>query len=853
MKKGNFCKLLNKLIHYGHSPNCRQLQYLSNTLGVYTKVKDDLGVLEVEDSASARGQVMTQLLTHWTSLPLSRHHQQPDGASLALALEAAKLSYHAQEVSNMAAASSFGSQVDINKPLVFHTPLPSRSASPQKLPSLKEEEKNGSPKKEKRKGGEKTSHSNSDSGVFTSESSKENDEKDEKEETKPTKKLKRTLRRKPISYRVKKKNEENESSTSVETSVESKDKVPELELPPVNKKHHLQVAERPEFVSPKTPQKLPSINTHSRTANNHRKKHNEDRINKGKKIVEHKSNSGSLITNDPPGADNEVKTDLKVQKRQRPPPFPNRRSKSEEVTSSKSPRKIKKTESGKEEAPRTSETLVVDVGRSKSDTVISKTARRRGLKGSSLGSSLNDDLVARSASIRSLHSSRPVLSSNLGRKKIEETVEEKHDEIEEDKHLTLLKLDETFTKDDFGNKAFPARLTSPRDLARTQTRLSIKSNRSRRSSTNKQGDNLRETINHILEESDYVHSDSHPDVVEMRIENGDKFIRSLCRSDEWFCRNFIKAMILFGPALKMSSRTQAMIWIVLSRLAQYWSKNLKVPPREEELLEDRDTIRNFLKICRLCLEILKTDQVQVTALQEVRDGEDVSETFLNFQQFDITLNRLRLANFDICDFQDKKTFGDPLGHFVECRFDDRPMVEFLAAVCVHVYDEDIPEISPEEMTIMLPNLCGVSSVAKDKEQNLVINFMEKVSAVSYVPIRKESEFYLHKRQLQNVWMNDPSPLPFFHSVYESRMKNIHDKHPMAESELVFHDSKLENHDLTSIAYYLNHLDKKHIKIASFVAKGCGLNDESLSTFSNKVKSVISFLVIFYITIKCSFS
>ena len=91
----------------------------------------------------------------------------------------------------------------------------------------------------------------------------------------------------------------------------------------------------------------------------------------------------------------------------------------------------------------------------------------------------------------------------------------------------------------------------------------------------------------------------------------------------------------------------------------------------------------------------------------------------------------------------------------------------------------------------------------------MINFMEKVSAISYVPIRKESEFYLHKRQLLNVWMNDPSPLPFFHSgklslavtqavtatffhsVYESRMKNIHDKHPMAESELAFHDARLE--------------------------------------------------------------
>ena len=76
-----------------------------------------------------------------------------------------------------------------------------------------------------------------------------------------------------------------------------------------------------------------------------------------------------------------------------------------------------------------------------------------------------------------------------------------------------------------------------------------------------------------------------------------------------------------------------------------------MPPKEEELLEDRDTIRNFLKICRLCLDLVKTDQVQVTALQEVREGEGGAETLLKFEQFDITLNRLRLDNFNICVFQ----------------------------------------------------------------------------------------------------------------------------------------------------------------------------------------------------------
>ena len=76
--------------------------------------------------------------------------------------------------------------------------------------------------------------------------------------------------------------------------------------------------------------------------------------------------------------------------------------------------------------------------------------------------------------------------------------------------------------------------------------------------------------------------------------------------------------------------------------------------------------------------------------------------------------------------QEQKTFNDPQGHFVECRFEDTLMVEFLAATCIHLCDEDLPEISRDQLGSLLPHLCGLSSVAKDKEQNLVINFAEKI-------------------------------------------------------------------------------------------------------------------------------
>ena len=798
-------------------------------------MKEGLASLDNDDSGPNRGVVMSEILSSWTNLPGVKHHHQPDGQSLASALDSARLGYHAQEVRSMTQALSSGLGTEVSKPLVIHTPNPSRSASPQKLPALNE---SVNKKKEDDNESQKNSNSNSDSGVFTSESSKENDEKEEK---KPTKRGRRVLKRKPISYRVKKRAEDEENLASTDSSLDLKDnKVPEL--PPVNNKHLLQINERPEFVSPRTPQKLPSI-TSTRKFNNSRKKQTDRKL-KDKKAEEHKSPKKELINNEESVKKHSENRNKTEQQQLQPPNrfkaklHQTRRSHSVEVPL-KSPRKNKKDKDARsEKAPDTADTIVVEVGRSKSDTIMSAVDRRRSKK---RGSS-HDELLTRSASIRSLHSSRPVLSSRLG-KKIEETADELQEDKSEnnDKHLTLLNLDETFTKDDFGNKTFPATLAQ-RDLARTISKLSIKSARSRQPSmeaSEEHQDLVDTTIKEVLENSDFVNIESHPDLIKKRIEVGDKYIKSMCYTNAWFCTNYVKSMTMFGTSLKINTRTQAMVWIVLCRLAFYWSKNLKHPPTEEELLNLQGTIKFLLKICKLCFNLIKTDQIQLTAVQESKTDDEGTETILRFEQFDIALSRLRLENFDICVFHEQNTFNDPLGHFVECRFEDRNILEFLAATCIHIYDEDIPELGAEVLSDLIPLLCGVSSVAKDKEQNLVINFVEKISSVNHIPIRKESEFYLHKRQLQNILMSDPSPMLLFHSVYEARMKSVHDKHPSSETELNFLETKLENHDLIAIAYYLEHLDKKHIKITSFVAKNCSLNDDSLKLFSSKVKTIVT--------------
>ena len=222
----------------------------------------------------------------------------------------------------------------------------------------------------------------------------------------------------------------------------------------------------------------------------------------------------------------------------------------------------------------------------------------------------------------------------------------------------------------------------------------------------------------------------------------------------------------------------------------------------------------------------------MTAVQEVKVKDDSSESVLVFEQFGVSLPRLRLENFHIAVFQEKNPFNDP--HiFVECNFFDKPMVEFLSSIFVHVTDEEIGDLSQEDLSAMLPSLCGVSSQTKEKEQNLVRNLIATLVSTA---VQRTPEYYLHKKQLQDLWMTEPDPLLLFLAVYEARLQTVHDKHPRSETELNFFETRLENHHLIIIDYYLSQVDRKHVRINTFVAKDCGLNNESLSLLADKVRA-----------------
>ena len=342
-----------------------------------------------------------------------------------------------------------------------------------------------------------------------------------------------------------------------------------------------------------------------------------------------------------------------------------------------------------------------------------------------------------------------------------------------------------------------------------------------------------------MEQKKFVNRNSLPELIRRKLRT-DKYIRSLCLTDPWFRVNYLSALIMFGPRLKLNTRTQASVWIILCRVGQYWSHNIKTPPTEEEILNDRPTMRFVLNLSRLCYNLVRTDQVQVTAVQEVKVKDDTSETVLVFEQFGVSLPRLRLTNFEIAVFQEKNPFNDP-GHYVECNFYDRQLVEILASIYIHVYDEDIGDFSQEDLRVMLPLLCGISSQTKEKEQNLVRNF---VSTIVSTPVQKEPEYYLHKKLLQDVWMTEQDPLLLFSAVYEARLRTIHEKHPTSETELNFFETRLEQHHLVTICHYLAFVDRKHVRINVFSAKDCGLNNESLSLLAEKVsRSLFSDLIV----------
>ena len=289
-------------------------------------------------------------------------------------------------------------------------------------------------------------------------------------------------------------------------------------------------------------------------------------------------------------------------------------------------------------------------------------------------------------------------------------------------------------------------------------------------------------------------------------------------------------IISIGPMIKIHTKTQAMIWIVLSRLSFYWSKNGKSPPTEKEILSDPETMAFAQDLCRLCFNLLKTDQILVTAVVDVKVDEDKSQVLLIFEQFDIILPKLRLTNFEIAVFQEKSPFANDVGNFVECSFFDTPLIEFLSSIHLHTSGEEVNAISKTKLVKMLPFLCGISSLDKEKEQKIIRKFILEVGSD---PLHQDPGFYL--RFLQELLLE--SPLPFLHCIYEARMKKILVRPPSNEKQIYIVEIKMANHDIVALAHYLENFEKSRVDLGAIIIKNCGLNDESLAVLGNKVSTL----------------
>ena len=182
-----------------------------------------------------------------------------------------------------------------------------------------------------------------------------------------------------------------------------------------------------------------------------------------------------------------------------------------------------------------------------------------------------------------------------------ETIKKMKDEKEKEKEKNGGKGEkkEKFIRDSFGNKVF----------------LSAKG---KKDAENDAPDNIDITVDDIVSktliistQSNYGRNrDSLSSMIKRKLKE-DHYLRSLCQTDEWFLKSIVAAMVSFGPLIKVITKTQAMTWIFLSRLTQFWTKDGKQPPGEKELLNDPETIAFATELIKLCYKLLVSDQVEV--------------------------------------------------------------------------------------------------------------------------------------------------------------------------------------------------------------------------------------------------
>ena len=351
-------------------------------------------------------------------------------------------------------------------------------------------------------------------------------------------------------------------------------------------------------------------------------------------------------------------------------------------------------------------------------------------------------------------------------------------------------------------------------------------------------DHIDLTVKEIVDQSLIVSSssnygrnrDSLMSMITRRLKE-DPFLRSLCQTDEWFLKNIIHAMVVFGPMMKIYTKTQALTWIFLTRLAYFWNKDNKHPPNEKELVNDAETMAFAMELAKLCFNMITSDQVVVSAVVDLEsegDTPDPHNASLSFEQYDVMLSQVRLERFDIANMNERAPYKNDVGNFMECSFHDKQMMEFLACLHIHTSQEELGEISKTKTIKMIPLLCSLASRDKSDSQKIVFKVVREFGEEEGSD--RNAEYYL--KYLQGMFLE--SPITFLHCIHESRMKKIHLLPPPNEKQIYIVQTKMAIHDIVALAYYLENYDRSRINPEALVIQDCGLNDDALQTLGKRV-------------------
>ena len=318
-------------------------------------------------------------------------------------------------------------------------------------------------------------------------------------------------------------------------------------------------------------------------------------------------------------------------------------------------------------------------------------------------------------------------------------------------------------------------------------------------------------------------------MIKRRIKE-DNFLKSMCQTDEWFMKNLISVMVCFGPLMKIHTRTQAMVWIFLTRLAFFWSKNGKSPPSEKDLMNDPETMSFAAEISKLCFNLLTTDQVVATAVVDVEPDMESSSVSLSFEQYDVIIPKQRLENFELAILTERGPYTNDVGNFMECSFVDKLMLEFLACVHLHTNEEDLNDIAKTKSIRMIPLMCGIASGDKGEGQKIINKFIREVGTDAS---ERNPDFYL--KYLHGMFLE--SPITFLHCIHEARMKKVHLLPPPNEKQIYIVQTKMAIHDIVALTYYLENYDRSKVNPDALVIQDCGLNDDALHVFGKKVRTL----------------